>query len=288
MRISDWSSDVCSSDLHDLAHDPEVFVTTVVNNRADRVPRSRVFARILARDVAADRHFLIGSNIEGLLGFIEEEWQAYIGEQTLFAEGADPVERLADLARGQRIALGERELEGRLKAMIAPQTGKLAPEAAVDAARKGNLRAVLEAATIARADDICAHYDELAALQRDYARLREEVRAGGDDASLDAAMRDLLTRAFRAKLVPVWDYYMPGEAIVRLIAARTPPGLVARIMGMQNIKGTGLDWVYRWQAWEAVWKACEQVSQDDPALIDRGFRVLASFQEYGAARKNVG
>src|SRR3546814_9439361 len=41
---------------HDLAHDPEVFVTTVVNNRADRVPRSRVFARILARDVAADRH----------------------------------------------------------------------------------------------------------------------------------------------------------------------------------------------------------------------------------------
>src|SRR3546814_19817707 len=53
-------------------------------------------------------------------------------------------------------------------------------------------------------------------------------------------------------------------------------------MGMQNIKGSGLDWVYRWQAWEAVWKACEQVSQDDQALIDRGFRVLASFQEYGA------
>src|SRR3546814_8212841 len=82
MRISDWSSDVCSADLnwtrmgfadHDLAHEPEVFVTTVVNNRADRVPRSRVFARILARDVAADRHFLIGSNIEGLMGFIEEE-----------------------------------------------------------------------------------------------------------------------------------------------------------------------------------------------------------------------
>lgn len=267
---------------HDLALDPEVFVTTVVNNRADRVPRSRVFARILARDVSADRHFLIGSNIEGLLGFIEEEWQTYIGEQTLFAQGKEPLEMLADLARGQRIALGERELDGRLGAMLAPQAAKLAPEAAAEAARKGNLRAALDAANIARGEDICAHYEELAALQRDYVRLREEVRAGGDHAALDAAMRDLLTRAFRAKLVPVWDYYMPGEAIVRLVAARTPPGLVARIMGMQNIKGTGLDWVYRWQAWEAVWKACEQVGQDDPAIIDRGFRTLASFQEYGA------
>src|SRR3546814_19828213 len=72
---------------HDLAHDPEVFVTTVVNNRADRVPRSRVFARILARDVAAAGHFPLGSNIEGLMGFIQEEWQAFIGEKTLFDEG---------------------------------------------------------------------------------------------------------------------------------------------------------------------------------------------------------
>src|SRR3546814_4747250 len=65
---------------HDLAHDPEIFVTTVVNNRADRVPRSRVFARILVQDVSADRHFLIGSNIEGLMGFIDEEWQAYAAD----------------------------------------------------------------------------------------------------------------------------------------------------------------------------------------------------------------
>src|SRR3546814_3687675 len=103
---------------HDLAHDPEVFVTTVVNNRADRVPRSRVFARILARDVSADRHFLIGSNIEGLLGFIEEEWQTYIGEQTLFAQGKEPLEMLADLARGQRMELGEREIHGRRGARL--------------------------------------------------------------------------------------------------------------------------------------------------------------------------
>src|SRR3546814_18230786 len=86
--------------------------------------------------------------------------------------------------------------------MIAPQAEKREPEAAAEAARKGSLRQALEAASVERADDIFAHYEELAALQRDYARLREEVRSGGDHGSLDAAMRDLLTRAFRAKLVP--------------------------------------------------------------------------------------
>lgn len=267
---------------HDLARDPEIFVTTVVNNRADRVPRSRVFARILVQDVSADRHFLIGSNIEGLMGFIEEEWQTYVADLTLFAQGSDPLAMLEELARKQRIALGERELDGRLGAMLAPQAGRIALETAIAAAHKGDLRQALEAASLAHVDDICAHYEELAALQRDYARLREDVCAGSDQTALDAAMRDLLGRAFRAKIIPVWDYYMPGEDIVRLVAERTPPGLVARIMGMQNIKGTGLDWVYRWQAWEAAWKACEQVRQDDPAIVERGFRTLAAFQEFGA------
>ena len=47
---------------------------TVVNNRADRIPRSQVFARMLASEVKADRHFLIGSNLDGLSSYIEESW----------------------------------------------------------------------------------------------------------------------------------------------------------------------------------------------------------------------
>jgi len=68
---------------------------------------------------------------------------------------------------------------------------------------------------------------------------------------------------------------------VRLIANQTPPGLYNRIMGMQNIKGTGLDFVYRWQAWEAVARACDQALDGDPAVATRGLAMLGSFQEYG-------
>ena len=248
-------------DTHDLARDPEIFISTVVNNRADRVPRSRVFARMLVRDVAADRHVLIGSNIEGLLGFIDEEWDAYVSNLTLFEDGQDPVTRLDALARQQRIPLDEASLEGLLAAMT-----------------KGT---PIDAFPADRASAIKAHHDEKAEQFRAYQTLKGKVIAGGDKTAIDAELRRMLGIAFKAKLLPVRDVYTKGEAIVRLIAEATPPGLINRIMGMQNIKGTGLDWVYRWQAWETVHKACQQMRSGDPMEIERGYRMLAGFQEFG-------
>ncbi len=106
---------------HDLGTDPQIFVSTVVNNRADRVPRSRVFARILVEDIAADRHVLIGSNIEGLLGFIDEAWAEYAPKITLLNEDAGPLEMLDAEAKRQRVPLSEDQLFGLLEAMTAPQ-----------------------------------------------------------------------------------------------------------------------------------------------------------------------
>ncbi len=73
-------------DQHDPHQQPDVWISTVVNNRADRVARSRVFASILVHDVEADRHFLIGGNLKGLLGFIWEAWQQHEQELTLLDE----------------------------------------------------------------------------------------------------------------------------------------------------------------------------------------------------------
>lgn len=266
---------------HDLSRDPEIFVTTVVNNRADRVPRSRVFARMLVNDVAADRHFLIGSNIEGLMGFIDEEWEAYASGLTLFDDDIEPLAKLEQLAKQQRIAVNESELDGLLAAMLKPQSGTIEAREAVEAAREGRLLSELQSAGAKGVDAIAAHYEAMAGFHRDYTALKDAVAKGGSNDALDKQTRELLERAFKAKLVPVRDFYIKGEMIVRLVAENTPPGLVNRIMGMQNIKGTGLDWVYRWQAWETVWKACQQLRADDPVEVERGYRMLASFQEYG-------
>jgi poly-gamma-glutamate synthase PgsB/CapB len=62
--LGNWSR--LSFDQLDVNSD--TWVSTVVNNRADRVARSRVFASILVNDISADRHFIIGSNLKGLQG----------------------------------------------------------------------------------------------------------------------------------------------------------------------------------------------------------------------------
>jgi gamma-polyglutamate synthase len=267
---------------HDVAKDPQIYISTVVNNRADRVPRSRVFARILVEDIAADRHVLIGSNIDGLMGFIAESWAEYAGKLTLFGHETGAAETFAALAARQRVPLTPGALAGRLAAMLEPQAARITAQAAQDAARAGRLAQALAEAGVEHGEAIAAHYDAQVAQLQDYQALAARVAAGGDQAAIDAAVREFLRACFFAKLVPVREFYTPGEQIIRLIAAQTPPGLINRIMGMQNIKGTGLDYVYRWQAWEACHKACGQALDSDPGIARRGLDLLGAFQEYGA------
>ncbi|MGL5838593.1 MAG: hypothetical protein ACRCY3_08850 [Sphingorhabdus sp.] len=267
---------------HSLDKDPEVYVTTVVNNRADRVPRSRVFARMLVEDLSADRHFLIGSNIEGLYGFIEESWAEHAAALTLFDENTTPLAALEGHALRHRVPLSREQIERRLAAMLAPQADRIAASDAIAASRQNRLAQALAAAEIEDADQIISHHDEQIRQLTEYEKLCAAVKTGSDRRRLDDQARAFLRACFMEKLVPVRDFYTPGEEIVRLIARNTPPGLVNRLIGMQNIKGTGLDFVYRWQAWETVHRACVQARDADPAIASRGLATLSTFQEYGA------
>ncbi len=80
------------------------FMVTVVNNRRDRVPRSRIFAEILAQDAAAHRHVLIGTNLEGLRGYIDEALTERVARVDPFGGGLIAVsERLDAMAAFLRI-----------------------------------------------------------------------------------------------------------------------------------------------------------------------------------------
>ena len=66
-----------------------------------------MFAGVLVNDLSADRHFLIGSNLEGLQGFIREAWDEVAPQLTLWPETAGtpppPLEVLQSLARRFRL-----------------------------------------------------------------------------------------------------------------------------------------------------------------------------------------
>jgi poly-gamma-glutamate synthase PgsB/CapB len=82
----------------------DTFLVTVVNNRRDRVPRSRIFAEILANDAPAHRHVLIGTNLEGLRSYLAEALGQRLERLDPFAGGrAGVAERLDTMASFLRI-----------------------------------------------------------------------------------------------------------------------------------------------------------------------------------------
>ena len=245
-------------DRHDPVEEPDLWITTVVNNRADRVPRSQVFASILVKDISADRHVLIGSNLEGMQGFIAEAWMELAPSLTLSPPdrlGVEPLKELEALAKRFRIVHHEDQV------------------AAILNVTRANGQTDMEAAA--------AHAEFCRTQLAEYRSLEAEVRERGATAEIDARLRDQLWSWFRQKIVVVENYHATGEEIVRLLAQMTPPGFRNRIMGMQNIKGTGLDFVYRWHAWETVHRACSEAVSGDPGRQQRGLQVLAGFREYG-------
>jgi hypothetical protein len=260
----------------------------VVNNRADRVPRSRVFARILVEDIYADRHFLIGGNLPGLVGYIKQSWDAYAPTISLWPKDApeDPSGVLKEMARRFRVPFERAHVIARLKAMAGGQDAEVDVELSPDglASDLAALREKLKTAGLAStAEAILRHHQQNLDVLRAYEVFRAKVEKARpcDRAALDAELRNLLFSWFQNKLVVVHDYHTSGDQLIDLIAEETPPGYLNRVMGIQNIKGTGLDFVYRWQAWDTCWRACEQLRSKDPVTAERGLRALASFHEYG-------
>ncbi len=130
-------------------------------------------------------------------------------------------------------------------------------------------------------DGVTEHLERCKRHLAEYEALAADLLSSGPSPHLDTRLRDQLWSWFKEKIVVVPNYHATGEEIVRLLADLTPPGFRNRIMGMQNIKGTGLDFVYRWHAWEAVARACTDIESGAAAPRKRGLEMLSRFREYG-------
>lgn len=263
--------------------EPNAIISTVVNNRADRVARSRVFAGILVEDISADYHFLIGSNLAGLQGYIRESWLASTAEITLWPAGQElsPEAVLAGFARRLRLPYRPEDVERRLRAMLCGQNLDADEAAVIDWRNSESLTQVLQTLACQHVEDTVRCVAEAASTLDEYETFAARLGTETDRTQLDADFRNLLWQWFQRKLVVVEDFHASGNQIIGLIAERTPPGLENKVMGIQNIKGTGLDFVYRWQAWDICYRACEALANPDSATAERGLTALMSFHEYG-------
>ena len=275
-------------DSHDPQIKPGVILSTVVNNRADRVSRSQMFAKIIVEDFSADYHFLIGSNLEGLVGYIHEALNNYCRQISLQQENdeksSNPLLVLKEMARRQRIPVSREEIQGRLNAMLTGIGLELSdlPNDAVD--HPDTLEDWLNDHELGDiSTEILADLKRQVENLSSYEEFHNQIEGAGRtiSADLDDQLRQLVRSWFLQKIIVVEEYHATGDQIVNRICRQTPPGLLNRIMGLQNIKGTGLDFVYRWQAWETCHQACEKLISAEGAEFERALHELSAFQEYG-------
>lgn len=285
--IGNWTR--MGFDGQDACKEPGVWVSAVVNNRADRIPRSKVFARLMVEDFSVDRYFLIGNNLKGLRGYIHKEWEGYVSGLSLWPGHVRCPDSPEDILRREagrlRMPRETQHVYGRLSAMFADSGPD--PELADILEKFWRQPAALEAHLRKHGIEdglpcmIRHHQENLQACQ-EYGRLMEQVQCAAESGreALDREFRGLLTKWFEGKLVVVEDYYISGDNLISLICEETPPGYLNRIMGLQNIKGTGLDLVYRWQNWDACWKACTLLRSRKQAESKRGVSALVAMSNF--------
>lgn len=108
--------------------------------------------------------------------------------------------------------------------------------------------------------------------------------AGGQQSTeqLNSQICEWLFTCFKSRWVVIEDYYSTGNQTINTMVKHTPPGLTARIIGMQNIKGTGLDFIYRWQAWDQIYHYCQTLNTArDQVTLEVAVKALTTWEEFG-------
>ncbi|MES9815086.1 MAG: HEAT repeat domain-containing protein [Candidatus Thiodiazotropha sp.] len=268
--------------------DPDTWLATVVNNRADREPRSQVFAAILVEDIAADHHFLIGTNLDGLQGYIRDLWEEWEKDISLFddrgGEQEQPLRVVEKMARRFRLPYRPEHIQGRLGCLLSDFAGEM-PLAELERLwcdPEGLQQSLSMTDASAQAEEIRGFHQELLQRYHEYQELVDKIEQGASPPKqLEQIFKEQLSGWFWSKFTVIEDPHSSGEQVIREIVKKTPPGLKSRVMGIQNIKGTGLDFVYRWQAWELCHDYCAQLDAKDPAIAREGLHNLSIFKDFG-------
>ncbi|MBM3216126.1 HEAT repeat domain-containing protein [Candidatus Poribacteria bacterium] len=288
---------------------------------ADRIPRSKVFAEILVMDISAHKHFLIGTNLSGLHGYmldalgrrlenlylIHPERLSDTPSESLSTHALASVDRVLD-----ELTVEARSSEDVVRLLSAMLTGVgLSPEFVASVTSDAGLLSAIESAHGLPASDREWERNEAPQAKADADRLAERIASEGIDplvagsvaqflltyvhdaaevhelrefvrsqvssqgmpaASLDglsARVRACASGVHKRSIEVIPDAGATGDQIIDRIARCSPPGFTVRIMGVQNIKGTGLDFAYRWLSLEKVHESLPKLeSHDDRVRMD--------------------
>jgi gamma-polyglutamate synthase len=320
--MSNWNR------LYFVSHDPDkhsdTILAAVINNRADRVARSRVFADVFARDVAVDRMIVIGTNTSGMKQFMYEsiaveaaqirppesaadapQWIETTFNRLGVPKTLDAVERRLRLMSRALLgpspdAAAEQEIERLLTAALATLSDPDAPGFDAADGLKASVARTLEPlseclgrvclAELAWAETPALrqaeHHATLMTLVAPWVERRywtnrlAQLIAPATSPPLLQGLRATYRRLFEERVIILEHSDFTGDQVVDFVFRQIPPGLHAEVMGCQNIKGTGLDFVYRFVELQRVhdWLVkLDMEPSERPAILSQ----MKSHIDYG-------
>ena len=285
-------------DEHDVEHEPARWIITVVNNRADRVVRSEVFARFIVQDIGAHKHFLIGTNVAGLVAFLSAALEKHLLEiaPTRDLAGDPGVMRELVQARLQKafrtLKLPDPSLvsmSSELEALHLPEldpnfiVAALQPSSPDEPYETGKRVIAVHLGAIDYPEELKPFVLEMLAKRRIKSAilLAASEYLHADPRRLDRVFTAAYRTIFQEQIVPLYDPALTGDQIIDLVAQSAPPNARIDVMGLQNIKGTGLDFVYRWVSFETVERALAKAKSDYVDEREVGLKALLVHDGYG-------
>lgn len=261
----------CLTNWHHLGFDqaplPGIWISTLINNRADRVGRSRIFAQLVVHNINAEKHFVVGSNLNGFMNFVHKAWDEFLS--TLPFDN-NSQELLENFAHKLRICFTLEELESRLASMGV----KGFKEDLLDLQK---LKIFLNTQGHSAPEAVLRFHEENIKMFQEYKAISQQLVTKLDENKF----KDTLTKWFLSKFILLDKNTPSGDEMISWICDHTPPYYLNKIMGIQNIKGPGLEFVYRWQAWEKCSQAGKLLLNPIPQKVLQGFRNLRFLSEFG-------
>ncbi len=256
--------------------DSRTMITAFVNNRADRVSRSNVFASILVNDIVAELYLLAGTNVNGLQSYIDTAWHT-LSENLQLDDAETAAASITRYAKHFRVPMNASAVTDALLRMLdALSADETLKEAAVE--NIGDLSRMQE--LLAGYDDVLFHFRHQWQSWQAFEKLMQHCSEKLALRELEPLFKATAYHWLEQRIVIVENEHATAHEVLEYLVKHTPPGMYNRVVGLQNIKGIGLELVYLWAAWERCFEACRLIRTGDEARVVEGLRVLADFREH--------
>lgn len=226
--------------LFELSDDPKKQTIALINNRNDRVARSKVFADILADDLPFDKMVVIGTNVDGFYSYYLQAFTARLEriinnndhqEMESLCSQLHCIKQIDSLIALLNSALNTTLSQGELESVPSQaqfDTWLAAQNTDLSAQRKASLK------------DVFNHYISYQQIKPLFEDLKNNQQP----------IIKTLKALAQSKCVLIDNSQITADELTLQLAAYARPNAQQVIIGMQNIKGTGLGYVYSWQQWQ--------------------------------------